>query len=338
MQATGRPLDRLRQRSIADYAHGRRRLRFEVPDEDNCVLTLPGLGTHWFWGLVSTSVVGKEVVMSVPEPATTSESNGRARLPNFPVVMRGYDRQQVQAFVQDLASRLGMERRRADETERALAQMRLEMTAAQNQPPPSFEHLGSEAARVLEQAGKSAKLLIQEAKSRGEALVREAEVEAAELIEKAEQHGAELDRVAAATLNEATGERDRILAAVAAEADELRTRAEEEARTALAEAHEESERIRQQVVDEQSLMSAQTERLRQSRGQMLDYLGRIHADLGVLLAEAVEVPSQVAPPPEDGTLIEAELDGWAMHEERASDLEAERAALESDEASAGKKR
>lgn len=275
--------------------------------------------------------------MSVLEPGSASESNGRARLPNFRVVMRGYDRQQVQAFIQDLASRVGMERRRADETERALAQMRLEITAAQNQPPPSFEHLGSEAARVLEQAGKSAKLLVQEAKNRGEALVREAEVEAAELIEKAEQHVGELDKAAAARLNEATGERDRILAAVAAEADQLRARAEEEARSALADAHEESERIRQQVVDEQSLMSAQTERLRQSRGQMLDYLSRIHSDLGVVLAEAVEVPSEVAPPPEDRTLIEAGLDGWALHEERASDLEAETGALESGEASAGKK-
>src|SRR5215472_6171992 len=276
--------------------------------------------------------------MSVLEPATASESNGRARLPNFRVVMRGYDRQQVQAFIQDLASRLGMERRRADETERALAQMRLEVTAAQNQPPPSFEHLGSEAARVLEQAGKSAKLLVQEAKSRGEALVREAEVEAAELIEKAEQHAGELEKAAVARLDEATGERDRILAAVAAEADQLRARAEEEARSALAESHEESERIRQQVVDEQSLMSAQTERLRQSRGQMLDYLGRIHSDLGVLLAEAVEVPSEVAALPQVATPVEADLEGWAINEERASDLDVDTGAQESGEASAGKKR
>ena len=275
--------------------------------------------------------------MSVLEPATASESNGRARPPNFRVVMRGYDRQQVHAFIQDLASRLGMERRRSDEIERALAQTRLEVAAAQNQPPPSFEHLGSEAARVLEQAGKSAKLLVQEAKSRGEALVREAEVEAAELIEKAEQHAGELEKVAVARLDEATGERDRILAAVAAEADQLRARTEEEARSALAEAHEESERIRQQVVDEQSLMSAQTERLRQSRGQMLDYLGRIHSDLGVLLAEAVETQSEVVALPHVGTLVEADLDGWAISEERASDPEADTGTLESDEASTGKK-
>ena len=276
--------------------------------------------------------------MSVLEPATATESNGRARLPSFRVVVRGYDRQQVQTFIQDLASRLAMERRRADETERTLAQMRLEVAAAQNQPPPSFEHLGSEAARVLEQAGKSAKLLVQEAKSRGEALVREAEAEAAELIEKAERHAGELDEAAAKRLSEATGERDRILAAVAAESDQLRARADEEARLALAEAHEESERIRQQVIDEQSLMSAQTERLRQSRAQMLDYLGRIHSDLGVLLAEAVEVPPEVVTTREESTLVEAELDGWAMHDERASDLEAEREAPESGEASAGKNR
>jgi len=261
--------------------------------------------------------------MSALEPATASESNARVKLPNFPVVMRGYDRQQVQAFFQDLASRLAAERRRADETERALAQMRLEVAAAHNQPPPSFEHLGSEAAKVLEQAGKSAKLLVQEAKSRGEALVREAEAEAAELIEKAEQRGAELDEAARARLNEATAEHDGMVAEAAAEAEQLRSRAEEEARTALAGAHAESGRIRQQVIDEQSFMAAQTERLRESRDQMLDYLGRIHSNLGGLLAEAVEAPSAVAEAAQDGAVAEPELEGWVVHEERASDIDEE---------------
>ena len=259
--------------------------------------------------------------MSALEPPTTSDPNGRVKLPNFPVVMRGYDRQQVQAFLQDLASRLAVERRRADDSERALAQMRLDIAAAQNPPPLSFEHLGSEAGRVLEQAGKSAKLLVHEAKARGEELVREAETEAAELIEKAEQRSAELDQGAQARLNQATGEHDRILAEAESEAEQLRGRAEEEARTALAAAHEESERIRQQVVDEQSVMAAQTQRLRESRDQTLDYLGRIHSDLGGLLAEAVEAPPGVAVAVEDETLIEAELDGWALHEERASDVD-----------------
>jgi len=261
--------------------------------------------------------------MSALEPATASESNARVKLPNFAMVMRGYDRQQVQAFFQDLASRLASERRRADDMERALAQMRLEVAAAHNQPPPSFEHLGSEAAKVLEQAGKSAKLLVHEAKSRGEALVREAETEAAELIEKAEQRGAELDEAARARLTEATAERDSMLAEAAAEAEQLRGRAEVDARTTLAEAQAESGRIRQQVIDEQSFMAAQTERLRESRDQMLDYLGRIHSNLGGLLAEAVQAPSPVAEAPQDGAMVEPELEGWVAHEERASDIDAE---------------
>ncbi len=260
--------------------------------------------------------------MSPLEPATPSDVNGRMRLPNFPVVMRGYDRDQVHAFFQDLAARLTAERRRADETERQLAQVRLEVTSLQSQPPPSFEHLGSEAAKILEQAGKSAKLLVQEAKSRGEGLVREAEVEAAELIEKAEQRAAELEDEARTKLGEATGERDRILAEVAAEADKLRGHAEEEARIALSNAHEESARLRQQVIDEQSLMSAQTEQLRESRDQMLDYLGRIHSNLGTLLAEAAEMRAAPTEQAEEGVaaeVVEADLEDWPGHEERASD-------------------
>src|SRR6266542_5230882 len=125
--------------------------------------------------------------MSVLEQDTTSESSAGVDMPSFPVVMRGYDRQQVHAFVLEQASRLAAERRRADSTERAVAQLRHELAASKNQPPPSFEHLGAEAAKVLEQAGNSAKLLVEEARSRGEAIVHEAETEAAELIEKAQQ-------------------------------------------------------------------------------------------------------------------------------------------------------
>lgn len=275
--------------------------------------------------------------MSALEPAATPDVNGRLKLPNFPVVMRGYDREQVQAFFQDLVSRLAAERRRAEETERTLAQVRLEVTSLQSQPPPSFEHLGSEAAKVLEQAGKSAKLLVQEAKSRGEALVREAEVEAGELIERAEQRATELEEEASTKLGEATGERDRILAEVAAEAEKLRAQTQEEARVALANAHEESARIRQQVIDEQSLMSAQTEQLRESRDQMLDYLGRIHSNLGALLAEAVEVPAATTEPVTEEAVAEADanLDEWPDQVERASEYAAEPPEIEPSAAPAG---
>ena len=50
--------------------------------------------------------------MSVLEPdAVSMPSAGGVDLPSFPIVMRGYDRQQVRAFVDQLRSYLADERR-----------------------------------------------------------------------------------------------------------------------------------------------------------------------------------------------------------------------------------
>src|SRR5215471_3990721 len=118
--------------------------------------------------------------MSVVEQGTPSMPEGEIGLPEFPIGLRGYDRQQVDVFLKDLSVRLTAERRRAEQAERAAAQMRAELAGLRNQPPPSFEHLGSEAARVLEQAGASAKLLFEEARSRGQSVIDEAEAQAGE--------------------------------------------------------------------------------------------------------------------------------------------------------------
>lgn len=275
--------------------------------------------------------------MSVVKPVSASESDGRVKQPSFHVVLRGYHRGQVQAFIQNLASHLAAERQRGNHSERAMAEMRLEIAALKNQPP-SFEHLGAEAARVLEQAGSSAKFLIDEARNRGETMVQEAEVEAAELIEKAQQHALELEKAAGARLAEATGERDRILADIAAEADQLRDRAAEEARSTLERANVEAERIRAAAVDEQSAMEAETERLRESRNRMLEYFGRLHSDLGELLAEASEGQSAAGSAPDAATDIDAEPEAaWTVQSAADDASQAQAAVPQPAEASPSKK-
>jgi DivIVA domain-containing protein len=226
--------------------------------------------------------------MSAVEQGTASKSDAEVRVPEFPVALRGYDRQQVDAFLKDLAVRLTTERRRAEQSERTAAQMRAEVAGLRNQRPPSFEHLGAEAARVLEHAGQSAELLLEEARSRGQALVDEAEAQVADLIERAERRAAGLEAEARETLAGAATERERILAEASQAVEEARSQAAEEARTALEEAREEADRTRQKAMSEQATMQAETTRLRESRARMLDYLGRIHSDLGELLAEAVQ--------------------------------------------------
>ena len=212
--------------------------------------------------------------MSALQPVIASEPRGRISPPSFSVVMRGYHRKQVQSFIDDLFHRLTAARQRADATERAITQMRLEIAAVKNQPP-SFEDLGAEAAAVLARAGSSAKLLVEEARGRGDVIVHKAETDAAELIRNAELRVAELEQAAGARLDEAKREGARIIAEAEASAERLRARCSDEA-----------EVIRQKVFEEHAGLVAETDRLHESRGWLLEYFARINSYLDGLLSES----------------------------------------------------
>lgn len=184
--------------------------------------------------------------MSALEPASESEPVDRVERPAFSVVMRGYDRRQVQAFIESLGAWLASERQRADQMERAMAQMRHEMAALKYQPSPSYDHLGAGAARLFEQAGSSARQLVEDARSRSESIVHEAETAAAELIRTAEQRVAKLEQSA----------------------------------------QEEREALRRQVLDDHAAMIAETERLWHYRDWLVQYLGQAYSYLATLMAEA----------------------------------------------------
>src|SRR5262249_60765754 len=104
--------------------------------------------------------------MSALVPFIATESDQYLSPPSFSVVMRGYDRHQVEFFVEDMAQRLADQRRRADETAGVMAGMRQGIAALENQPPPSFEHLCVDAAPVVEPARGSARAPVEGAGSR----------------------------------------------------------------------------------------------------------------------------------------------------------------------------
>jgi DivIVA domain-containing protein len=259
--------------------------------------------------------------MSVVEQGSPTSSDLEIGVPEFPVGIRGYDRQQVDAFVQDLTVRLTAERRRAEQSDRMVNQLRMEVANLRdNQAPPSFEHLGIEAGRVLAQAGNSAKLLIEEAQTRGQEMVDAAESRATAVVERAERRAAELEEEAAETVAQAMAERERILTDVAETVAGIRDHAEEQARTALQHAQEAAERTLQRAGAEQSAMRNETERLRESRDRMLDYLGRIHSDLGELLSEAVQADAELVTPA-NGHLALVSVEDEDEQEEEEGDEE-----------------
>jgi vacuolar-type H+-ATPase subunit H len=219
--------------------------------------------------------------------------------PDFPVVVRGYDRQRVDTYLERVLSRLA---------------------AAISDEEPTFEHLGAEAMKVLELAGKSAEVLIAQARERGEAIVEEARGQGADLLEQATKQTERLHAAARGTLREAADERDRILTEANEEGKQVRSLADEEAQATLDEAQTASQRMWHKVREECATVLAETERLEKLRDRTTDYLGRVRTELNALFTgiPVDEPDSEPEPEAADGAEAEATAEsGAAGDTERA---------------------
>jgi cell division septum initiation protein DivIVA len=256
--------------------------------------------------------------MSVVQPDAASVSGTGSDIPAFNSRLRGLDPVEVRAYIDQLRLRLADEARRADAGEQAAARLHHELEVARQHAPLTFEHLGAEAARVLQQAAASATILEQTAKARAGEIVEEAEVEARDLIAQAEQRAATVEEEATGALHEAGAERDRVLAAAAEEADRMRAAADQEAREVLAAAHDEAERIQGHAAAERTAMESETHRLRESRDRMVEFLGRIHADLGQVLTETIN-----ASDPPAGHELDLQAETMDVHAEAPAEVNGE---------------
>ena len=251
--------------------------------------------------------------MSVFEPHRTATSATGIEIdpPDFPIVVRGYDRHQVNAYLQRIVSRLAAEHDRATQAEQAAA----------NDQPPTFEHLGAEAVNVLKLAGQSGEMLVEQAKKHGESIVQEAEGQAGDLLEKAKQQAERLHAAARGSLREAADERDRILTEARERGEEIRALADNDARATLEEAQSASQRMWQTVQEECAAMQAETKRLLELRDRMTEHLTYVRNELNSGLF--------IRPPEEEADLtpvLDAPVGEISDGADATADAEAELAA------------
>jgi cell division septum initiation protein DivIVA len=152
-----------------------------------------------------------------PDPAGAwSPEAGEVELPAFSVVRRGFDPDEVQAYVEDRERQLAFLQGQADAAERQLRNA-LEQLAAERRrveelearlqaseaerlrdpaPPPSIAALGERVSRILEEAWEAAEALRREAEGAAE----RAREEARQILEQAEVEARRrADKVAAET-------------------------------------------------------------------------------------------------------------------------------------------
>jgi hypothetical protein len=224
--------------------------------------------------------------MTAGESDTAADPSDRGL--RFAVADWGYDRGLVDAHAAELVQQLAEERRRGDQAERALSQLRLDIHPPQGQGPERAVAREADTAQMLEQAGVIAARLLAEAGRRVEATILAAGAKAADRLKTAVQQASSLERQAGQLLAEAELERARIQAAATRTAEQLRAQADREARALIARAREDAEVAWQAAVRQRRLLEAEADALATHRQRMVEQLGRLYAPLGLLVVDADE--------------------------------------------------
>jgi hypothetical protein len=216
--------------------------------------------------------------VSAFEPQLPSEP--KVDMPDFMKVLRGYDPRQVEMWAVEVANQIEQERLRADEAEKRAYRAQIETSGA-----PSFSHLGSHVASILEEAGKSSENMLADAADRAQEAIDAAEEEAAEIIKAAEHRAGEIEGDARQTLEEAQAEGARVEEEALQAAEEMRVQAEQDARAVLEEARDATDMIWQEAERERLGVEAETIRLETLRHRSLEQLGRVYGHLESVLDE-----------------------------------------------------
>jgi hypothetical protein len=215
--------------------------------------------------------------VSAFEPQTTEP---KVDMPDFMVVLRGFDRRQVEMWAAEVAAQIEQERLRADEAEKRAYRVQIE-----NKGAPSFSHLGTHVASILEEAGKSSENMLADAAERAQEAIDAAEEEAAEIIKAAEHRAGEIESEAQRTLEQARAEGTQVEEDALQAAEEMRAQAEQDARAVLEEARDATDMIWQEAERERIGVEAETIRLETLRHRSLEQLGRVYGHLESVLDE-----------------------------------------------------
>lgn len=201
-------------------------------------------------------------------------------MPEFQVVRRGLDRQQVEEWGSKLTSLVEQERRRADQAEQALYRLQVEAKGT-----PSFSHLGAHVADIIEEAGRSAEKMLLDAADRAQEAIDAAEAEATRITTEAEGQAGEIERAGRQDAEQLRAEGAQDAEELRQAAEAFREQTEQEARTLLEEATEATDQLRKETERECSLVEAETRRLEGLRERTQKQLGRVYGHLESVLDE-----------------------------------------------------
>lgn len=209
--------------------------------------------------------------------------------PSFPIAVRGYSRESVDAYVQ-----------RAN---RVIAELKVSAS-----PRAAVTH-------ALEQTEEQVSGLLQRARDTGEEITASARAEADEIVTQAKTEAADLLVNVSADAESVKAQADQVLAEARKQADELLERTRLESESIRARAAEEAERRRRRLDDE--LTSAREQAEAQMRALEAD-TGEVWADRDRLLVDVRRMASELLAVAEAATVRHAQEEPESVDEvERA---------------------
>ncbi len=191
---------------------------------------------------------------------------------SFAIVRRGFDADEVRAYLQSVSRSIEAMEEREQELRTALTEAEERAAHPVVDEATLTASLGQHSAQILRHAHEEAARIVAQAQDRAATLLRESQSQADELQTNAEASSAErvveVELLVANAQQEARVESERILAEAVAEGETVIARAKDEGRALLEQVQEARRRVLADLAARRRSLGIQIEQLRAARDEM----------------------------------------------------------------------
>jgi cell division septum initiation protein DivIVA len=230
--------------------------------------------------------------------------------PRFATVVRGYDRLQVDDYVEHLHRWIEQADYRAQQCEVAATrahseadQMRRRLASVDagtlTATPESMKALGDRVGSIMQSSFQAAKDLHRRAEDEARARAAAAEETATQIIAEATMRAEELSRAAEDLFVQAQEALARANSAASREVDDAKARAATEGEELLERARNEARELARLTAEEEQVRREQLAVLEEHRKRVMEELGVLHKRLGNI-GDGLSAPAHVPREPQQG--------------------------------------
>jgi DivIVA domain-containing protein len=216
-------------------------------------------------------------------------STGDVARHSFAVVRRGFDTDEVRAYLQSVSRSLEEMEERSEELLAQLAEAEERAAHPVVDEATLTSSLGQHSGQIIRHAHEEAAKIVTEAQESAASLMRDTQSQVEELQTRTEtstaQRVVDVDRLVANAEQEAREESERIISEAVAEGEALLARAKDEGRTLLEQVQEARRRVLADLASKRRTIGMQIEQLRAARDEMTASVHGVRDKVDAILAQ-----------------------------------------------------